>query len=396
MNIMAEQPGAAFQFSMEADDNMEISSPHTFHDQDIDIDLELGDGEEVGGEDENMLEDAPTDELLGMMGQAEPALIDDEMADDAPTPRQEIHTRFGFGSSGFNAEANDLDLLDDGEDYPFAGYRETDPSQEAELVNEYVQQDNSFQELPLASNANSMGSRQPSHGGLLVSQGGAVASLSLDNAGSANSVQPLESELSREQPAGPIPVASEHFSTVPAQVSMDRTEIAVPEPKIADITHVTYDNLDGASNLPGESARRAVDISVAPVEHDGSHPESGEGHYPPEAEPDEDGSSENTEVIPSLHPVVVKYQSEEMSLFQSKESEVEHSPTFLLQDQTLASQSILELLNACRDVLAGSVDNSEELSLRMDELGLDFSEASETPSLSEVLDNNANIWTDNP
>ena len=373
--MMAEPPGVAFQFSMEADDSMEISSPHMAHDQDIDIDLELGDGEELAGEDENMLEDAPVNELSGMIDQAEPALVDDEMAEYAPTPRPEIQTSFGFAPSDFNTEANDLDLIDDGEDYPFAGYPEVDVPQEAEFMGEHIHQDNSLQELSLASDANNTDNGQLSHDDIIASGNHAEESVSLKPE-STHTLQPLESGLSLGQPGVRSSVASEQFPTVPTQASMNHADISTPKP-IAGETQVVRDSLDGTFILPDDSEIRDLDSPVAQVEQEQPHPEPIEAYYRPEGEPDEDGSSEDADVVSSLHPVVVKYQSEEMSLFQSKESEVEHSPTFLLQDQALASQSILELLNACRDVLAGSVDGSEELSLRMDDLGLDFSEVSE-------------------
>ena len=394
MNMMAAQPGAPFHFPMEADDNMEISSPHMFHDQDIDIDLELGDGEEVVGEDENMLEDAPTDELAGMTGQAQPALVDDEMADDAPTPRPEIQTSFAFGPSDFNTEANDLDLLDDGEDYPFGGYQDTDPSQGARLVNEYIGSANIFPELPLASDTKDAENSLSRYGNITSEY--ALAELEpLEEVGNTTTLQTVESELSREQPTVPTSAVDEQFTTTPVpSASLDPTDKSIPEP-VENQTRTMHESLDGTVNLDDEATKQGMANSVTLTEQEEPHFEQGAGHYQPEGELDEDGSSEEDDTVPPLHPVAVKYQNEEMSLFQSKESEVEHSPTFLLQDQALASQSILDLLNACRDVLAGSVDTSEELCLGMDDLGLDFCEVSEIPRSSESQHANIGVQIDN-
>ena len=76
----------------------------------------------------------------------------------------------------------------------------------------------------------------------------------------------------------------------------------------------------------------------------------------------------------SVHPVVVIYQNNEISLFPP--SDQSDSPTFFLHDEHLAHSSIYELLSACKGVLADSISEEDELELNIEELGLCISEVS--------------------
>ena len=384
MNIMAEQPGAPFHFSMDGDDNMEISSPHTLHDQDIDIDFELGDGEDVIGEDENMLEDAPRREFLDGTGQAQPTSVDDEMADDIPTPKEDSHVSFAFAPSDFNPEANDLDLIDDGEDYAFGDYQEIEPSNEVDFAAEpgeqqdisqrQADQESAFQGHLPGTTVNNPGEGQPSYGDDIASEYKAAGP---EYAEIEKPTRLSESRLSQDQTSIQKSEGEEQSSfTLTSQTTLDHAEALTTE--LAKGSNPAAQNaLDVAYELSVDSNKQDIEELADNEVHQESYPDSEVGHDQSEVGLDDDGTDEHRHPVQSLHPIVVKYQNEEMSLFQSKESEVEHSPTFLLQDQTLASQSILELLYACRDVLAGSMDDSEELNLRMDVLGLDFCEVSE-------------------
>ncbi len=77
-----------------------------------------------------------------------------------------------------------------------------------------------------------------------------------------------------------------------------------------------------------------------------------------------------------IHPVTVIYQSSEMSLFPIADQAQEYSHTYLLNDETLAGESIITLFRACREVLAGSLEDDEELEIMIEELGLQISEVS--------------------
>lgn len=84
-------------------------------------------------------------------------------------------------------------------------------------------------------------------------------------------------------------------------------------------------------------------------------------------------SSQNSAYV---HPVVVLYQDNEMSLFPPVNQDQEHSQTYFLQDETYAAGSINNLLGACRSVLGESISEQDELDIQIGELGLHISEVS--------------------
>lgn len=77
---------------------------------------------------------------------------------------------------------------------------------------------------------------------------------------------------------------------------------------------------------------------------------------------------------PYVHPVVVVYQDNEMSLFPPIDQDQEHSQTYLLHDETHAAGSINYLLGACRTVLGDSISEQDELEVQIEDLGLHLSE----------------------
>lgn len=79
------------------------------------------------------------------------------------------------------------------------------------------------------------------------------------------------------------------------------------------------------------------------------------------------------------HPVVLLYQDNEMSLFPPLQEDPELSETFFLQDERLASESIQNLLGACRSVLGESIGEQDELVISIDDLDLHLSEVSSGP-----------------
>lgn len=76
--------------------------------------------------------------------------------------------------------------------------------------------------------------------------------------------------------------------------------------------------------------------------------------------------------VTSLHPVVVIYQGNEISLFPP--SDRSDSSTFFLHHESLANNSMSDLLTACKEVLADSISEEAELEFRIEELGLRISE----------------------
>ncbi|KAL2038578.1 hypothetical protein N7G274_008626 [Stereocaulon virgatum] len=83
-----------------------------------------------------------------------------------------------------------------------------------------------------------------------------------------------------------------------------------------------------------------------------------------------------------VHPVVIVYQDTEISLFPPIDQDEQHSTTYLLQDEQVAGESIKKLLGACRSILGDSITDHDELSISIDDLGLDVSEF--TTDLSNI------------
>jgi hypothetical protein len=94
-----------------------------------------------------------------------------------------------------------------------------------------------------------------------------------------------------------------------------------------------------------------------------------------------------TEPVVSLHPVIVTYLGQEMSLFPPVEND--STTTFFLADLSLAYKPFDNLLKACRDILGDSLEHDDELVLDIPALGLHVSEDSRYASqigLAEVMD----------
>ena len=75
-----------------------------------------------------------------------------------------------------------------------------------------------------------------------------------------------------------------------------------------------------------------------------------------------------------VHPVVVLYQDNEISLFPPLDSEDEHTNTYFLQNEQVAGDSIKVLFGALRSILGESISEQEELVLDINDLDLHISE----------------------
>ena len=88
-------------------------------------------------------------------------------------------------------------------------------------------------------------------------------------------------------------------------------------------------------------------------------------------------SAETQTSLSDLHPIILMYQDNEMSLFPSTQRDTEQPQTYFLEHQSVAGESIGRLLQACRSVLANSIGDQDELELRIVELGLSIDEVSQ-------------------
>ena len=86
-----------------------------------------------------------------------------------------------------------------------------------------------------------------------------------------------------------------------------------------------------------------------------------------------------------LHPIVVVYQGNEMSLFPPVDQDTEQSQTYFLDNEAYAAQSLGDLFGHCRSVLGDSISDEEELEIKISDLGLTITEVSFIRHLSGIL-----------
>lgn len=90
-----------------------------------------------------------------------------------------------------------------------------------------------------------------------------------------------------------------------------------------------------------------------------------------------------------LHPVIVVYQGNEMSLFPPSDQGSEQSQTYFLHDETFARDSISTLLQQCRLVLADSINEHDKLELKIPDLGFNVDESTALTTdttLAQIVD----------
>ncbi|KAL9621663.1 MAG: hypothetical protein Q9160_003916 [Pyrenula sp. 1 TL-2023] len=88
-----------------------------------------------------------------------------------------------------------------------------------------------------------------------------------------------------------------------------------------------------------------------------------------------------------LHPVTIHYAQAEFSLFPPHDED--DASDFFVEDESLAQQGLDKLLCTCREVLAGSIGDHDEVILDIPSLGLHISEGSSYAnqiSLAQILD----------
>lgn len=79
-------------------------------------------------------------------------------------------------------------------------------------------------------------------------------------------------------------------------------------------------------------------------------------------------------VAESLHPIIVVYEGNEMSLFPPVDQDAEQSQTYFLDNESYASESLSSLFSHCKSVLADSIRDEEELEIKIGDLGLTVNE----------------------
>ena len=93
-----------------------------------------------------------------------------------------------------------------------------------------------------------------------------------------------------------------------------------------------------------------------------------------------------------LHPIVVVYQGNEMSLFPPVDQDTEQSQTYFLSNESYASESLTALFGRCKTVLADTLREDEELEIRIADLGLAINEVSIVLTHRTILKFNADYF----
>ena len=138
-------------------------------------------------------------------------------------------------------------------------------------------------------------------------------------------------------------------------------------------TDVFSDNLQHGSRTAIEQPEQQEAVGASPKE-DSPLLQKAKDDRPEEYrnEPDEAISRDSAHV----HPVIVLYQDNEISLFPPIDPDDEHTNTYFLQNEQIAGDSIKALFGALRSILGESISEQEELMLDINDLDLHISEVS--------------------
>ena len=354
----AANPSGHLQFGMPtAEDPMELVSdmdrrPATDEDNDIDLDL-TGDQPE-DDDDDYMIDDAHSDADQQLYHEdALQAGNDDEMVDedDAPAPQEDEDTM----------PINDEEL----DDATFSTQEYHAKSVGEFYYSETLQDDPSFfgQDAPREEPAETV-----------VTYGKDIIS------------------MQEENPRQNIP--QQEALTQTSTPELESASDAVVHAETGTIGEVedSADKVLIKSNAHDSSGITTIPDVTGPRKED-SQADEDPGIY---ASVDSTGAPQNDDiprlddplpVAQRLHPVVVIYLNNEISLFPPLEHNQESSQTFFVHDEKLAGQSISKLLEACRVVLDESIAEEAELEIRIEELGLYINEVSyPTSSIVSMAD----------
>lgn len=171
-----------------------------------------------------------------------------------------------------------------------------------------------------------------------------------------------------------------HPETAPAEPAPDSPTATVPQ----DGTHLPTEISENQSQAkesphdgPEERVETGPDFAEQQTEPEQSAQQSEEAldfsHLP--FDPKADAGDQSPHAASSLHPVVVVYQGDEISLFPPHGSDTSDS-FYFLHDESLVNESIRSLLQACRQVLGETMRDEDELEIDIAELGLCVSEVS--------------------
>lgn len=328
------------------EDVMELSTDFDRHngtDGDTDIDIDLVPDQPEDQDNDYMIEDTRSEGGTGSQAFPNETSNDDVMLDDG----------------GSQADLNEANALQD-EDLDDAGdYFQDDANQDSLALQGNIDEfdDNTLQPIDQIT-------PQTDHGfSTLADTFEAKTKEQLEKEISDNRVEDVLSSLGTEDNAE-ILQQSFHDSNIVglAGSNLENTRDVLDWPE----NPTSIANTETAQ----EATNKDLDSRPQPEEPASKSASSN----PRPTEPPQEQAYEAT----TVHPVVVVYQDVEISLFPP--SDQSDSYTFFLHDEGLATSSIYDLLLACKEVLADSISEEDELELTIEELGLCISEVSHLPT----------------
>ncbi|KAL9118758.1 MAG: hypothetical protein Q9187_004696 [Circinaria calcarea] len=372
------------------EDPMEISSElgqKIATGEDIDIDLDLVDDRSENEDDEYMIEDMePLVDLDGSGDNELRSSNDDEMADDAHTPLMVEDVTFSNDEDLVDAEEDNLDLNTSADVITTTANPGQVQTEDSDL----------YQQTPVAQVTKDV-----------KDYAGDYTQSNLVTAGEGtvfHHPQILEPETNDD--------GSKELS-LPSPTSADPNDDVAHT--ITDEASYSKDSDNLNNNLLGAPGNLLLGVQT-PLEpsdskriesnHDlflqpstlvhilqGAQDDDADNHQPVAKTPPHTDNApyDDTQLnhTSHVHSVIVVYQQSQISLFPPMEQNSDQAETYFLSDASLAGKSILELLKACRIVLAESINEEDELEIKLESLNLDFCECtaeSSTTSLSQILE----------
>ena len=360
-------------------------------DDDIDIDLDLTVDNDQYEEDEHMGEDVNVfTDMASMNEQDMQAGNDDEMADD----------NYVEGSIAGQSSVRDEDLEDagDAELYPADEDTIVEPQlgqpleipqglpEKQDQISENPRQDSDY--LEQASPQEPLGAAPESLSLAQKEYGSSHDASTIAAQESSQGLVPQYEETSRHENEDHQYNAQEphreyedhtrrregdsHWIT-----SEDSRQGSQDDPSKQEASNYEY-----STDVFNDSLLRGPETTIEQPEQKetvGAPPKDATPHLE-KAEDDRTKEYRNCQEEPTsresahVHPVVVLYQDNEISLFPPLDSDDEHTNTYFLQNEQIAGDSIKALFGALRSILGESISEQEELVLDINDLDLHISE----------------------
>ena len=360
-------------------------------DDDIDIDLDLTVDNDQYEEDEHMVEDVNVfTDMASMNEQDMQAGNDDEMADD----------NYVEGSIAGQSSVRDEDLEDAGEAELYPADEDTivepqlgQPSEippglpeKQDQISENPRQDSDYLEQaspqePLAAAPESLSLARKEYGS--SHDASTIAAQE-----SSQGLVPQYEETSRHENEDHQYNAQEphrEYEDHTRRREGDSHWITSEEPRQGsqdDPSKQEASNYEYSTDVFNDSLLRGPETTIEQPEQKeavGAPPKDATPHLE-KAEDDRTKEYRNCQEEPTsresahVHPVVVLYQDNEISLFPPLDSDDEHTNTYFLQNEQIAGDSIKALFGALRSILGESISEQEELVLDINDLDLHISE----------------------